>query len=123
MLAKLLPPHSLTVKQVAERENISEPTMYKWRQEAREQGQCLPDSDHPDPEGWTSRDKSAAVGETAAMNALERSEYSREVVDRVRVNQANALRHDKAARKVVKASKWLLLRSPRNTNRAQHVRL
>lgn len=28
VLAKLLPPHSLTVKQVAERENISEPTIY-----------------------------------------------------------------------------------------------
>ena len=51
------------------------------------------------------------------------AKYSREVVDRVRVDQANALRHDKAARKVVKASKWLLLRSPRNTNRAQRVRL
>ncbi|MCG5536849.1 transposase [Ectothiorhodospira mobilis] len=77
VLAKLLPPHSLTVKQVAEQENISEPTIYKWRQEAREQGQCFPDSDHPDPEGWTSRDKFAAVVETAAMNAQERSEYCR----------------------------------------------
>ena len=38
VLAKLLPPHSLTVKQVAVRENISEPIIYEWRQEAREQG-------------------------------------------------------------------------------------
>lgn len=51
------------------------------------------------------------------------AKYSREVVDRVRVDQANALRRDKAARKFVKASKWQLLRSPRNTNRAQRVRL
>jgi len=44
VLAKLLPPHCLTVQQVAERENISEPTIYKWRHEAREQGRCFPDA-------------------------------------------------------------------------------
>lgn len=42
------------------------------------------------------------------------AKFGREVVDRVRVDQANALRGDKAARKVVKRSRWLLLRNPDN---------
>lgn len=42
------------------------------------------------------------------------AKFGREVVDRVRVDQANLLRHDKPARKVVKRSRWLLLRNPEN---------
>src|SRR5690606_29212785 len=37
------------------------------------------------------------------------AKFGREVIDRVRVDQANQLRHDKPARKVVKRSRWLLL--------------
>lgn len=44
------------------------------------------------------------------------AKYGREVIDRVRVDQANQLRHDKAARKVVKRSRWLLLRNRDNLN-------
>lgn len=39
------------------------------------------------------------------------AKFGREVIDRVRVDQANALRHDKPARQVVKRSRWLLLRN------------
>lgn len=39
------------------------------------------------------------------------AKYGREVIDRVRVDQANTLRHDKATRHVVKSSRWLLLRN------------
>ncbi|MAS10782.1 ISL3 family transposase [Endozoicomonas sp. G2_2] len=42
------------------------------------------------------------------------AKYGREVVDRVRVDQANALRHDAPARRVVKRSRWLLLRNRDN---------
>lgn len=42
------------------------------------------------------------------------AKFGREVVDRVRVDQANLLRDDKPARKVVKRSRWLLLRNPEN---------
>jgi transposase len=49
--------------------------------------------------------------------------YGREVIDRVRVDQANALRHDKPARKVVKQSRWLLLRNPENLKDGQAVQL
>lgn len=40
--------------------------------------------------------------------------YGREVVDRVRVDQANQLRHDKPARQLIKRSRWLLLRNAEN---------
>lgn len=39
------------------------------------------------------------------------AKFGREVIDRVRVDQANQLRHNKPARKVVKRSRWLLLRN------------
>jgi transposase len=50
--------------------------------------------------------------------------YGREVIDRVRVDEANRLRKDKAARKVVKGSKWLLLANRENVkDPSQRVRL
>lgn len=49
--------------------------------------------------------------------------YGREVIDRIRVDQANALRHDKPARQVVKQSRWLLLRNKENLKEDHAVRL
>lgn len=52
------------------------------------------------------------------------AKYGREVVDRVRVDEANRLRDDKPAREVVKSSRWLLLRNKRNLKRwADRVKL
>lgn len=52
------------------------------------------------------------------------AKYGREVVDRVRVDEANRLRHDKPARKVIKGSRWLLLRNRKNIEKpADRVRL
>ena len=52
------------------------------------------------------------------------AKYGREVVDRARVDAANRLRHDKAARRVVKSARWLLLRNRENLKGPQdHVRL
>lgn len=52
------------------------------------------------------------------------AKYGREVIDRVRVDEANRLRHDKPARKVIKQARWLLLRNPENLKREdQQVRL
>lgn len=47
----------------------------------------------------------------------------REVIDRVRVDGANRLRIDKPARRVVKTSRWLLLRNRLNVPVEQHVQL
>ena len=45
------------------------------------------------------------------------AKYGRDVIDRVRVDQANVLRKDKQARQVIKGSRWLLLRSRANLPR------
>lgn len=51
------------------------------------------------------------------------AKFGREVIDRVRVDQANRLRHDKPARKVIKRSRWLLLRNRTNLKGEQALRL
>ena len=39
------------------------------------------------------------------------AKYGREVIDRVRVDQANALRSDRQQRRIVKSARWLLLKN------------
>lgn len=51
------------------------------------------------------------------------AKYGREVIDRVRVDQANALRHDKKGRQAVKRSRWLLLKNQENLTDQQQVNL
>lgn len=51
------------------------------------------------------------------------AKFGREVVDRVRVDQANQLCHDKPARRVIKQSRWLLLRNRDNLTDHQAVTL
>ena len=49
--------------------------------------------------------------------------FGRDVVDRVRVDQANELRKEPKARQVIKRSRWLLLRNRGNLDEGQAVRL
>ncbi len=72
----MLPPNNVPLRRLSQEEGISRATLAKWRAEARAKGQLLPDA-HAGPEGWTSRDKLAAVIETASMNAADLSEYCR----------------------------------------------
>jgi transposase len=52
------------------------------------------------------------------------AKYGREVIDRVRVDEANRLRQDRPARHLVKSSRWLLLRNRENvTHEGDRVRL
>lgn len=51
------------------------------------------------------------------------AKYGREVVDRVRVDEAHRLQADPAARQVVKGSRWLLLRNRENIPSEQRVQL
>lgn len=51
------------------------------------------------------------------------AKYGREVIDRVRVDEANRLQDDKPARRVVKTSRWLLLRNRENVPAEQAVKL
>ena len=51
------------------------------------------------------------------------AKYGREVIDRVRVDEANRLRSDPRGRRVVKSSRWLLLRNRRTLSPDQTVHL
>jgi len=51
------------------------------------------------------------------------AKFGREVIDRVRVDEANRLRHDAPARRVVKTSRWLLLRNRSSVPADQIARL
>lgn len=52
------------------------------------------------------------------------AKYGREVIDRVRVDESNRLRGDRHARRLVKGSRWLLLRNRENVTRPEdQVRL
>ncbi|WP_149135404.1 ISL3 family transposase [Cupriavidus campinensis] len=51
------------------------------------------------------------------------AKYGREVIDRVRVDQANRLRHDRPARRVLKSTRWLLLRNRSSLSSPQVVHL
>ena len=76
-IAKMLPPHNVPLRQLSQEEGISEGTLSRWRLEARSRGQFLPDA-NAGPDGWTTRDKFAAVVETASMNEVQLSEYCRQ---------------------------------------------
>jgi hypothetical protein len=76
VLKKMLPPQSPALSELAREEGILEATLYHGRKEASAQGCLLPDGDQS-PEGWTSRDKFAAVVETASLSKAELGEYGR----------------------------------------------
>ncbi len=46
-----------------------------------------------------------------------------EVIDRVRADQANPLQHDRPARRMLKSSRWLLLRNRQNLETGQAIHL
>ena len=66
----------MALRQVSQEEGIAAATLHKWRSQARGKGQLLPDAD-AGPEGWSSRDKFAAVLETAALNEADLAAYCR----------------------------------------------
>ena len=64
---KMMAPHNRSLRELASEEGISEATLYNWRKQARSKGLLMPDGDSG-PEGWSARDKFAAVMESAALN-------------------------------------------------------
>lgn len=77
VLQKMLPPSNQSIARLSKEEGISDATLYNWRQQARNEGRLMPDSDNS-PAGWTSKDKFAAVTEAAAMSETEIAEYCRQ---------------------------------------------
>lgn len=76
VLAKMMPPMNMPVRQLAEQEGISEVTLYNWRSKAKEGGLVVP-GDGKNPEHWSGQQKFAVVLETANLNAAELAEYCR----------------------------------------------
>ena len=76
VLKRMLAPNNMAIRRLSQEEGVSEATLHKWRAEARGKGQLLPDAD-AGPAGWSSRDKFAAVLETAALNEADLAEYCR----------------------------------------------
>ena len=77
VLKRMRASNAVPLRQLAREEGIAEATLHKWRCEARAQGQLLPDAQAA-PEGWSSRDKFAAVLETAALNETDLAAYCRQ---------------------------------------------
>ena len=77
VLAKLSPPHSMTVAALARQEGISDQTLYNWRTQARDQGRPVPGSKAKSDQ-WSAEAKLATVIETAALSEEELSQYCRE---------------------------------------------
>ena len=69
ILRKLLPPNNRPVTEVAEEEGISDATLYNWRNEARKNGQLLPDHGS-DPEGCPLRAARATLDLNDALYCL-----------------------------------------------------
>jgi transposase-like protein len=76
VLKRMLAPTNMALRRLSQEEGISEATLHNWRSEARGKGQLLPDA-NAGPAGWSSRDKFAAVLETAALNEADLAEYCR----------------------------------------------
>jgi transposase len=76
IVKRMMPPYNESVSQLSEELGITEPTLYKWRKEARLAGNPTAGSGQGS-EQWSSEDKFLVVMETYAMNESELAEYCR----------------------------------------------
>ncbi|WP_421654871.1 IS3 family transposase [Microbulbifer harenosus] len=73
----MMPPSAKSVAEVSRETGVSEPTLYNWRNQFREQGVAVP-ADPKNPEHWSGESKFAVILETAALNEAELAEYCRQ---------------------------------------------
>jgi|TARA_R110002012_G_scaffold222771_2_gene394677 transposase-like protein len=76
LLKKLLPPHNLTVAEVARQEGVSDATLYVWRQQAKLGAAAVP-GEQTLTDNWPAEAKLAVVIETATLSEIELSEHCR----------------------------------------------
>lgn len=76
VIQKMAGPDRPSIAELSKAENISIPTLYNWRKEARAQGRLLPDSDDS-PHNWSASDKFNAVLQTAALSETAKAEFCR----------------------------------------------
>jgi len=76
IIKQMLPPHNVSVKELAEKHNISEQTLYKWKKIAKANGSVI--QNHPSKsEKYSNEVKLNIIIETAHLNQQELSEYCR----------------------------------------------
>lgn len=73
VLAKLLPPYNMTVTAVAQKDVISEATLYSWRNQATTEGKPVPGADK-NSQQWPAQARLAVIVETATLSEKEISE-------------------------------------------------
>jgi transposase len=76
IIKRMMPPINESVGLISQELGITEPTLYKWRKEARLAGKPTP-GDGQVSEKWSSEDKFLIVMETYAMNQADLAEYCR----------------------------------------------
>tara|TARA_R110001592_G_scaffold342748_1_gene632755 strand:- start:811 stop:1311 length:501 start_codon:yes stop_codon:yes gene_type:complete len=76
LLRKLLPPHNLSVAELARQEGMAEQTLYNWRKQAKAGGAAVP-GDQKLTDNWSAEARLAVVIETAALSEIELNEYCR----------------------------------------------
>ena len=76
ILAKMLPPHNMSVSALSQAEGVSKQTLYTWRAQAKSRGEPVP-GPITSVDDWSSEAKLAAVVETASLSEHELGEYCR----------------------------------------------
>ncbi|WP_335869077.1 transposase [Bacillus sp. 2205SS5-2] len=76
IIKRMMPPNNEAISRFSEEVGITEATLYKWRKEARANGNATP-GDGKGSEQWKSEDKFLIVMETYSMNQAELAEYCR----------------------------------------------
>ena len=112
IIARMLPPNSVPIPDLARETNIPKDTLYMWRSKARKAAQGAAAVSVPS-SGRSSEEKFAVVVETATLNEVELGEYCRgrglypqEVgAWRESCAQANAMMSAKAERAEIRAHK------------------
>jgi len=77
IVQKMMPPNAQSIAQIHRDTGVSEPTLYNWRNQYKNEGRAVP-ADPSNPENWSAQDKLAVVIETASLNEQALSEYCRE---------------------------------------------
>ena len=72
----MLPPLSLSAKEVSRREGCSDMSLHYWRKQAAARGPQLAETKQP-AESWSAESKLTAIIESSALSELELGEYCR----------------------------------------------
>jgi transposase-like protein len=76
IIKRMMPPNPVPVSQLVKETGVSDVSLYKWRNDYRNQGIAVPANQNK-PDQWAAEDKLAVVIETASLNEVQLSEYCR----------------------------------------------